>query len=183
MLEALQNLDGNILLWIQENLRSEWLTPIVIFITRLGNAGMIWIILSLGLLLPKKTRREGLMCTVALVMMLVLNNMFLKNLVARTRPYEVVPGLVSLAGNMRDFSFPSGHTAAAFSVASVVFYKCSKWLWIPVMVLAALMGFSRLYVGVHYPTDVIFAVIEGFFIGYVAGRVVESALNEPALER
>lgn len=178
MLEALQNLDSNILLWIQENLRSDWLTPVVIFITRLGNAGMIWIILALGLLLPKKTRREGLMCTVALVMMLVLNNMFLKNLVARTRPYEVVHGLVSLVGNMRDFSFPSGHTAAAFSVASVVFYKCPKWLWIPVMLLAALMGFSRLYVGVHYPTDVIFAVLEGFFIGYVAGRVVESAVNE-----
>ena len=176
MLEALQNIDGNILLWIQENLRSEWLTPIVIFITRLGNAGMIWIILALGLLLPKKTRPVGLMCAVALVMMLLLNNMFLKNLVARIRPYEVVPGLVSLVGNMSDFSFPSGHTASAFSVASVILYKCPKRLWIPVMVLAALMALSRLYVGVHYPTDVIFAVVEGFFIGYVAGKVVESTV-------
>ncbi len=178
MPDALLSLDGNILLWIQEYLRSDVLTPVVIFITRLGNAGFIWIVLSLALLIPEKTRQVGLMCMVALLLMLVLNNMLLKNLVARTRPYEVVSGLVPLVPKLHDFSFPSGHTASAFSVASVVFRKLPGRFGATILILAILMGFSRLYVGVHYPTDVIFAAFEGIFIGGLAERIVDSAAEE-----
>lgn len=177
MLEALQKLDGNMLLWIQENLRSDVLTPIVIFVTDLGKAGFVWILLAIGLMIPKKTRVTGIMCAVALIIFLILNNMILKNLVARPRPYDVIPELVPLVPRLHDFSFPSGHTASSFAVAVVILNKLPKRFSIPVLILAILIGLSRLYLGVHYPTDVIFAVFEGIFIGGVAEKIVSSIVN------
>ena len=105
-------------------------------------------------------------------MVSVINNLFLKNLFARTRPYEIIHGLVPLVEKPVDFSFPSGHTAASFAAGSVMFRKLSKKFGIPILTLAVLMGFSRLYVGVHYPSDVIFAVFEGILIGYWAEAVI-----------
>lgn len=172
MLEALQYLDGNILLWIQENIRNDALTPIVITITSSGNAGFIWVLLSLFLLLSRNTRKIGLISLLALIIMLIFNNLLLKNLFARTRPYDVIGGLVPLVQKPMDFSFPSGHTAAAFSAGSVMFHMLPRKFGVPILILAILMGFSRLYVGVHYPSDVIFAVFEGIFIGYVAEKIV-----------
>ena len=178
MLEALQNLDGNILLWIQEYLRNDWLTPIFIFVTNLGKAGFIWIVLAIGLMITKKTRMTGIMCAVALIIFLVLNNMILKNLVARPRPYDVIPELVPLVPRLHDFSFPSGHTASSFAVATVILYKLSRRFSIPVLILAILISLSRLYLGVHYPTDVIFAAFEGIVIGRMAIKMVNSVLNK-----
>jgi len=177
MLEVLQNLDGNILLWIQENLRSVWFTPVVIFVTNLGKAGFIWIVLTIGLMLLKKTRMTGIMCAVALIIFWVLNNMILKNLVARPRPYDVIHELIPMVPRLHDFSFPSGHTASSFAVAAVIHNKLPKWFGISVLILAILIGLSRLYLGVHYPTDVIFAMFEGIFIGCLAKRIVDNVPN------
>ena len=93
MLQFLSELDGGILLWIQEYFRNPVLTPILKVITNLGNGGAIWILLTLLILLLPKTRRVGCMMAVALIGTLLINNMLLKNLVARTRPYEVIEGL------------------------------------------------------------------------------------------
>ena len=175
MLEVLQNLDGNILLWIQENLRSDILTPIVIFVTNLGKAGFIWIVLAIVLMVSKRTRTIGIMCAVALLLMLVINNMILKNLVARPRPYDVIPQLIPLVPKLHDFSFPSGHTASSFALVGVAIKRLPKRFAVPVVILAVLIALSRLYLGVHYSTDVIFAVFEGIFIGCLAVRIVESA--------
>lgn len=177
MLEALLNLDGNILLWIQEYIRNDFLTPIMTFITHLGEEGFIWIVLTVLLLIPKKTRKVGAMSAVALIIMLLINNMFLKNLVARPRPYDVIPGLTPLVPKLDSFSFPSGHTASSFAAGSVMFRKLPKKFGVPILIFAIVMGLTRLYVGVHYPTDVLFAAFEGVVIGYLAQALVNSFIQ------
>ena len=151
-------MEADILLWIQNNIRNDVLTPIFRFITTLGNAGVIWIVLSVGL---KKTRRVGLLALVSLVFSALIDNVILKNVVARTRPYEVIDGLTSLVGAQKDYSFPSGHTGSAFAAAVVMFRGLPKKYGIPILVFACLMGLSRLYVGVHYPSDVLGGALIG----------------------
>lgn len=173
MIETLLNLDGNILLWIQENLRNSMLTPFVIFVTTLGNSGMIWILISCGLLIPKKTRKIGIICAVSLLGSLIINNMILKNLVERTRPYEVLDGLIPLIPKQVDYSFPSGHTGSSFCCAWVLFRRTPKKYGIPAVILATGIALSRLYVGVHYPSDVLVGMISGILISYLAEYLVE----------
>lgn len=154
-------MEADILLWIQNNIRNDVLTPIFRFITTLGNAGVIWIVLSVGLLIPKKTRRVGALALVSLVFSALIDNVILKNVVARTRPHDVIEGLTSLVGAQKDYSFPSGHTGSAFAAAVVMFLGLPKKCGIPILVFACLMGLSRLYVGVHYPSDVLGGVLIG----------------------
>lgn len=160
-MDWLINLDGNILLWIQDNIRNGILTPFMKIITHFGDAGIFWIALTVVLLFFKKTRKIGIMCAVSLILSVVINNVIIKNLVARTRPYEVVEGLKLLIAKQSDFSFPSGHTGASFAAAVVIFMKTPKKYGIPAMIMAALIAFSRLYVGVHYPTDVLAGLVTG----------------------
>ena len=171
------SLDVAILLWIQEWIRSDWLDPFMIGITHLGDAGMLWIVLSLLLLIPQKTRKYAMMAIVALLFSLLVNNMILKNIVARTRPYEVVEGLTWLIEKQRDLSFPSGHTASSFATAVVLFRNLKKRYGIPLLVLAVLISLSRLYVGVHYPTDVLFGAISGTLLAILAQWLVNGILE------
>ena len=168
MLQNLATLEESILLGIQSNLRNEWLTPVFIFITRLGNGGFIWILGSILLLVPKKTRKIGVMALAALAGSVLIDNVILKNVVARTRPYEVIGGLTSLIGIQKDFSFPSGHTCASFACALVLYRILPKKYGVPAVILASLIAFSRLYVGVHYPTD----VLGGMFVGIFSSCLV-----------
>ena len=106
MLQYLMSVEDSILLWIQNSMRNEILTPIFTTITTLGNGGFIWIAGSVMLLIPKKTRNIGVMSLSALALSALIDNVILKNLIARTRPYEVIPGLTSLIGAQNDYSFP-----------------------------------------------------------------------------
>ena len=165
-------MDGQILLLIQEYIRNPILDPIMIFITTLGNGGIFWILLTLVLLLNKRTRHLGITCALSLILMLFINNIFIKNIVARTRPYEVIEGLTILVSKPVDFSFPSGHTASSFAVAVVLMKECkSKWKY-AALVLAILIAFSRLYVGVHYPTDVLGGLILGTLYAFIAMFII-----------
>lgn len=172
-LAILLSLDGNILLWIQENLRSDFFTPFWSFITTSGNGGLIWIVLTCFLLVFKKTRKVGAMSAAALIFSLIFTNLLIKPLVARTRPYELIQGLVLLIEKPHDFSFPSGHSSAAFAAAWVMFRNLPKKFGIPALVYASLMAFSRLYFGVHYPTDVLAGVIFGILYAQAAMWVIE----------
>lgn len=173
MIETLLTLDGNILLWIQENLRADWLSPVLLAVTKLGNAGFIWIVISLLLLCFKRTRRAGAAGILSLLFSLLINNGILKNLVARTRPYEVVEGLKLLGERAVDFSFPSGHTGAslAASIAICTTLKSGRAKWL-LLALAVLIAFTRLYIGIHYPTDVLCGAITGVLCGILAARIV-----------
>ena len=161
-------MEAQILLFIQENIRNEVLDPIMLAITSLGNAGIVWIIISLILLIIKKTRKIGICCAVALILQLTLINGILKNIVGRIRPYEVIDGLNCLVGVQKDPSFPSGHTTSSFAVAWIIIKKLPKKFGIPALILAALIALSRLYVGVHYPTDVLAGVFIGILLGILA---------------
>lgn len=176
-MDILTNLDGNILLWIQENLRMEFLNPLVIFITSLGNAGLIWIAVSVLMLFFHKSRKAGIMCLTALVVSYLFNNIFLKNIVARTRPWVDVEGLKVLIGKPTDYSFPSGHASSSFAAAMVMYRFLPARIGIPAVVLAAAISLSRLYVGVHYPTDVLTGVISGIIIALVTFRVMSAHGN------
>ena len=113
------------------------------------------------------------MMTCSLLGSLLVNNMILKNLVARTRPYEAVDGLQRLIEAQRDLSFPSGHTGSSFAAAVIIYLTCPKKIGIPAMILAVLIALSRLYVGVHYPTDVLAAVVTGTGIAILTYFILE----------
>lgn len=164
-------LDGAILLFIQEHLRAEWMDGFWQFITFLGDKGWFWIALSLILLIPKKTRMIGFTALLALGIGALITNVTLKNLIARTRPYEVIDGLKILVSTPHDFSFPSGHSCASFAAAFACFRMTPKKWGVPAMILAALIAVSRLYVGVHYPTDVIAGVLIGIGSGWAAVHI------------
>ena len=152
--------DFEILFFIQNHLRNDILDVIVPFYTNLGDDGIIWIVIGLVLLIPKKTRKCGIMVLAALLVMLVVNNMIIKNLVARPRPCATYPEMVDLVHVPKSYSFPSGHTVSAIAVAVTILLHHKK-LGIVALVMAVLMGLTRLYVFVHFPTDVYGGMIVG----------------------
>ena len=165
MPEWLLKIDGGVLLWIQEFLRCTVLNGLFQVYTKLGDAGMLWIAVSVLMLCFRKTRKAGLASLLAMLLGLLCTNVALKHLVGRTRPWLTVEGLVPLVAEHDPNSFPSGHTTAAF--AAGVFVDLVVAVEVGV-VLAALMGFSRLYVGVHFPTDVLAGMAVGLLCGWLA---------------
>ena len=153
-----------ILDWIQT-----WHTPagdvIMPVITSLGNAGIIWIILLVVLLIQRK--KSGVILLAALLIEVVLCNGIVKNLVARTRPYDVNTAVKLLAAKPHDYSFPSGHTAASFTSVAALYWAGEKKLWKAAFVLAIAIAFSRLYLYMHDPTDVLGGILLGVLAGYL----------------
>jgi undecaprenyl-diphosphatase len=161
----IQNLDNSILQFIQINMRSSNGDKIMTSLTCLGNGGAIWIIIGLALLVSKRNRKYGFMIITALILCYVIGNLSLKNLVGRTRPFDVIPLLGGLLITPpTDFSFPSGHTMCSFAASTVIFYM-NKKIGIFALILSSFIGFSRLYLYVHYPSDVFGGMIIGILIG------------------
>ena len=144
-------------------------------ITRLGDAGMIWILLCIVLLLMPKTRKSGMVLLTALLADLVICNVILKPTIQRIRPFDVITDIELLVKRPLDYSFPSGHTAASFTSVMALYLAGEKKLWIPALVLAVLIAFSRLYLYVHYPTDVLGGVIIGVISGALGYWLVQKA--------
>ena len=170
MLQFITELDGRILLFIQEYLRFEWLNPIVLFLTRLGDAGAIWILLAAVFLIQKKYQKTGISMAAALLLGLLVTNVLLKNWVCRPRPYVTIPGLDALV-TAGDWSFPSGHSTSSMAAAVVIFCRTPRKIGIPAMILGVLICLSRLYVGVHYPSDVICGALIGVLAAACALRM------------
>ena len=169
--------DADFLLWIQEHLRCDFLNYIFPNITVLGNAGIFWILLTAVLLCFKKTRRAAICSLFALLGSLLLNNLLLKPLVGRTRPYEVIEGLKLIGKRATDPSFPSGHTAASIASAVALCRFLKKRYSIPLVALALMIGFSRLYIGIHFPTDVLAGLIDGILLG-ILGCLIENQMHK-----
>lgn len=169
-MEVFLNWDFGILDAIQ-GIRTGWLDAFMSTITHLGDGGIFWIVTALVLCLFKKYRPYGLMALAALVCGLLVGNLGIKPLVARPRPFQIREGIALLIKEPGEFSFPSGHTLSSFEVAFVLFYMDRK-IGIGALLLAALIAFSRLYLFVHYPTD----VLGGFLLACViAGAVIGAA--------
>lgn len=171
-------LDGNILLWIQDNLRSGILTPVMVFLSRIADYGMVWIFIGIILLCMRGTRKAGTAVALSMITNLLALNLVLKNLVDRIRPYEVIDGLTRLVPAEKSFSFPSGHAGHAFAAAVVIYAMLPKKYGIPALILAVLIAFSRLYVGVHYPTDVLAGSLIGTVIALLAVAVVRTVSDK-----
>ena len=175
--------DLPILDWIQMYLQSSLMDTIMPIITLFGEGGIFWIALSILLIIIPKTRKIGLGMIFSLAIGLLVCNITLKPLVARIRPYDFVMEYYGvdvplLVEGLHDFSFPSGHTIASFEAATVLL-KNSKKMGIPAMILAVLIAFSRLYLYVHYPTDVIVAIVLGIGIAFLGDAI--AAKVAPAL--
>ncbi|MGN0648010.1 MAG: phosphatase PAP2 family protein [Oscillospiraceae bacterium] len=160
----------DVLNWIQENLRCGLLDTVMPIITFLGNGGWFWIALTLVGFIPQKTRKYAFISAFALICCLVFGNLILKPCIARIRPFDVQTGIQLLIEKPHDYSFPSGHTQASFATATAIFFKDKRW-GIGALVLAALIAFSRMYLYVHYPTDILAGVLFG--VGYaIIGKLL-----------
>ena len=166
-----------ILDFIQEHFKCgflDWLMPLI---TKLGDGGIFWIAVAVVLLFTKKYRKTGAMMGVALLLGLLIGNLTLKPLVARVRPYDM-PGVRVdlLVERLSDASFPSGHTLACFEAATVLMIN-DKRLGIPAMGIAVAVALSRLYLYVHYPTDVLAGAVLGTLFGFAACLIVNRAVK------
>lgn len=190
--------DGNLLIGIQEHLNADWLTPIMKFITMFGEGGIFWIAVCLSLLLFKRTRRLGIICSVSLAFTFICCNLLIKPAVDRTRPWVMFTEVVRYLEPPGDASFPSGHSANAMGPAWAMFIAslpihskdysevpCLGWrgvgadpkivhrFGIAAVILALLIGLSRLYLGMHYPSD----VIVGLMLGMTCATVMFQSIR------
>lgn len=176
MLQQIQTLDFQILDWIRQNLRNPFLDTVMPALTALGNAGILWIVIAVVLLFIKSRRRCGVTMAAGLIADLLIGLVLLKNLIGRARPCWINPSVPLLISSPTDYSFPSGHTLASFT-AAVILLRHDRRLGIPALILAALIAFSRLYLYVHFPSDVLAGLLLGILIGVTAdviGRIILS---------
>lgn len=163
----------DILYWFQD-LHNPILDKMMIFITTLGNAGAIWIILTAIMFFFCKDKRIPWTSLAALLISVLLINLILKNTVSRARPSWIDTSVALLVKNPKDYSFPSGHSSASFATAISVFqYKAYRKQGLAAIVLAILIALSRIYLFVHFPTDVVIGVVLGIVEAIVAGMIVK----------
>ena len=161
---------------IQE-LHTDWLNAVMILVTTLGNGGIIWIALSLVLVVPKRTRVCGFTMMGAMLLSFLLGNLLLKNLIARPRPFVADPSVTLLIPKPGEYSFPSGHTLNSVTAATVIFLYFKK-AGIGAYILAALIAFSRLYLFVHYPTDIIGGILLGIIDALIVYKIAQIILKK-----
>lgn len=172
--EQLLQFDGNLLIGIQNLLNADWLTPIMKGVSGVCTAGAFSIILCALLVAFKKTRKLGLVCTASLALAFVLCNLMLKPLVCRTRPWLLFPEVQVLAKPPKDASFPSGHAMNTMAVCFAWFMYTIREkgrmhnIGIALVIFALLVGLSRLYLGMHFPSD----VISGLLLGMLCATIM-----------
>ena len=164
-MSIIQNLDWAILHFIRDNLFCPFLDAVMPVISLLGDKGIIWIVLSVGLMLSKRHRKYGIICLAAMLIGLLVGNIALKNLVARPRPCWL-ESIDLLVKNPSDYSFPSGHTLSSV-ISAVIFTAANRKFGFVAIPLTVLIAFSRMYLYVHFPSDVLFAALLGIGIAFL----------------
>ena len=168
----MQAFELSILDWIQANLRCGFLDAVLPAISWTCNHGELWILLALCLVAVKRYRRQGWTVVLALVLDLVCCNMILKPWIGRIRPFAINTAVELLTAPPLDASFPSGHTAVSFA-AVFALRAAGSPLWKPALAVAVVIAFSRLYLYVHWPTDVLGGALLGAFLGWAAGEIAK----------
>lgn len=166
MIEIFKKVDNTILRWINVKFRNKTFDKIMPIITSAGNLGIIWIVISVLLITKKDYRVLGQTILIALVITTIIGEGVIKNIIKRKRPFYGNDDKELLISRPITYSFPSGHTASSFAVAAV-FIKTDNAASLEIMLLACLIAFSRIYLGVHYPSD----VIGGGIIGTLCGLI------------
>lgn len=174
----IQQIDESILFYIQNHLHTPVLDKIMVTATTLGNQSFIWISISCFLLLQKKYRSLGILLLAGLSFQYLFGEAILKHIFARERPFVRFPDVNVLIKKPVSFSFPSGHTMSSFTAATVIWHN-NRNAGIPALILAALIGFSRLYLFCHYPTD----VLAGGLLGITAALLVDYCLTQGLLQK
>lgn len=167
MIVSILNIDNKLLSIIQRRLRCTFLDKIMPIITALGTCGVVWGVVMIVFLRMRAYRKFGLILFVTLAICALLTNLVIKPLVARPRPCHIAPEVPLLIPCPMDYSFPSGHTMSSFAAATIIF-TVNPAFGVPALILAAMIAFSRLYLFVHYPSDVL--------AGAVFGTIIASAM-------
>ena len=165
-MDFIQNIDFSILIWIQEYIRCAFLDVVMPFITRLCDDGEIWILIGVVLLFFKKYRKFGIFVLVGMLLGSLIGNEILKPIIARPRPchiYEMLPEM--LVDIPKSYSFPSGHTTSSV-IAATVLMRANKKFGFFAVPLAFLIAFSRMYLFVHFPSDILGGAVLGVLVGY-----------------
>ncbi|MDV4149879.1 phosphatase PAP2 family protein [Clostridium sp. AL.422] len=173
MLEIIHNLDINTLNLIRDNLSNPVMDKLMIFITSLGDKGFIWIAIGLILVAKKKYRKIGFMLLIALLITSLIGEGILKNIVQRARAFVTYPDISILITPPTSYSFPSGHTASSFTAAVILGYYFKKFRYI-FYIFASLIAFSRLYLYVHYPSDIIAGILLGVTCGLITIKLINN---------
>lgn len=143
-----------------QGLHADWLNPVMIFLSAIGEVGLVWILISIVLALVPRTRRCGLSMMAAMALSFLLGNVLLKNLIARPRPCIVDTSVTMLVPVPAEYSFPSGHSLNGFTAAVTMFLYYRR-PGVAALALASVIAFSRMYLFVHYPTDILAGIALG----------------------
>ena len=181
-MELIQSIDFSVLDFIREHLNCRFLDIFLGIFTTLGNGGIVWIVLTVGLLISKKYRRLGCVMAIGLAFCLLTGNLFLKLLIARDRPFIVNPYIILAISPPSGYSFPSGHSYSSF-ISAVIMAKYSRKLAAAAIPAAVLIAFSRLYFYVHFPTDVLAGTLMGIIFGLVIYKICDGRIIKTAADK
>lgn len=162
---------------IQSYIANPVLDKIMIFFTYMGEAGAVWIAIALIMLFSKKYRRYGITMILTLLAGLLIGNIILKPSIARIRPCDINTAVQLLIPRPLDFSFPSGHALSSFGAATVVFYA-NKKLGLLAYITASVIAFSRMYLYVHFPTDILAGMLIGIVIAVIINKLTQQYLRQ-----
>ncbi|MBR2028301.1 MAG: phosphatase PAP2 family protein [Oscillospiraceae bacterium] len=164
-------------LYLLQDMHSPVLDSIMLFFTKMGNIGMPWLGLAVVFLCFKKTRKWGIAILGSLLLKEIVGNLVLKNLIARSRPCWIDTTVPLLVSSPSSYSFPSGHTFDAIA-ASVSIFLYNKKAGIAAIIVGAIIAFSRMYLFVHFPTDVLASVVLGIVVAVFVHKIVESCSTD-----
>lgn len=178
LFEAWTQMELAVLHWLSQ-FRTDLMDSFMPAVTRLSDHGEVWMLIVLVLLCIPKTRRIGLAAGISLLAGYLIGNLFLKNLFERQRPCWIDPSVQLLVESPKDYSFPSGHTLASFTTALAVFFF-DRRLGLPMLVLAAVIAYSRLYLFVHFPTDILGGLLLALLISWGVSKGFRCLFREKA---
>ena len=172
MIDYITQIDFSILDFIRQNLRCDFLDSMMVFLSLIGEGGLVWFAIAVPMLFFKKSRVCGVVMILSMGVSLILGEFLLKNLIGRVRPCNINTEIEMLVKRPSSYSFPSGHTSSSFAAATTVF-QFNKRCGVLTLVLAFLIAFSRLYNYVHFPTDVLAGMLFGAFISLLTYHLVK----------